>query len=140
MIRSGIKRSIWLAAILCFAGAAVTYFIYSSTPVDYVPFLQERLETKVTEMEEEADAIAPLLTRSPIRFDQIPQETSFAHVAFEDGRLVYWSDYRYVPEYELISSDSSLRYISTPRHDMIVLRRMMDSGIELYSLLMLADH
>ncbi|MEJ2003847.1 MAG: hypothetical protein P8X57_02535, partial [Cyclobacteriaceae bacterium] len=116
--------------------------LYATNPIDYIPFLQKRIVRSLDEIEIESDELADYFQQAPdgaIRFNEIPLDYNYAHYFFRDGNLVFWTDYRYVPEYHELTGGDDLKRVSTLRHDMLITRKSLGEGMELYSVLQLED-
>ncbi len=132
------KHLLWLFSAVFLLGGIILLYQYRSTQVDYIPFLENRIETALDEMEDEAETLAPYFGDMPLRFDEVPVNTRYAHYAYENGNLVFWTDYRFVPEYNVLAGGNDLKRVSTLRHEMLVLRRHI-GDLEFYSVLPLED-
>ncbi|MCA6073620.1 sensor histidine kinase [Fulvivirga sedimenti] len=133
------KHIFWLLAAIVLIAASLIFYLYRSSPIDYVPYLQERISVELERMNEEAVSLSDKIQDAQVYFDQVPLDTEFPHYIYKNGVLVYWSDYRYVPDYTSLEGIDSLSFLTTIRHDMMVIHRSYGDDLEMYSLLPLAD-
>ncbi|MTI21260.1 HAMP domain-containing histidine kinase [Fulvivirga sp. RKSG066] len=105
--------------------------IFKSTTLDETEYLQtveERLGNEVGSLQKDlVDVLEYLERQRQIDFSQIQLDTEYPFYIYNNGRLVYWSDYRYVPDYRYISGNYRLRFVSTVRKDFLA-RRWAISG------------
>ncbi len=127
-----------MAAVALIA-ASLIFYLFRSSPIDYVPFLQDRITSELEEMNDEAEYLTGFVTDAQVYFDQVPLDTEYPHYVFKNGVLVYWTDYRYVPDYDALEGIDSLGFLKTIRHDMLVIHRSYGDKLEMYSILPLAD-
>jgi len=104
---------------------------------EYLSTVEERLSNEINTLQRELVPVLEYLEQSSIiHFSEIKEDTEYPFYVYENGRLVYWSDYRFAPDYRYISGDYRLKFVSTVRKDFIA-RRWAVSGTdyELFALL-----
>ncbi len=110
MISSLVKKHIFLIlALLSFATALVSsQLLEENSPKASEKHYGEAVQKKVLQSLKLADTelteITGLFQKSnTVNFAALNSETTFPYFIFKAGKLIYWSDHRYIPEYNWIS-------------------------------------
>ncbi|GAA0894462.1 HAMP domain-containing sensor histidine kinase [Fulvivirga kasyanovii] len=81
--------------------------------------IQNNLDKEVTNLQKQVVPILEILERDEnIDFSDV-QASSYAFYIFKNGRMVYWSDYRFVPDYRYLKGDYNLKLVRTLRKDFL---------------------
>ncbi len=76
---------------------------------------------------------------SVFRFSDLVFDGSLPHYIYEDGEPIFWSDYRYVPDYRFLDGEYDLALLRTEKGLFLVRREILDKpSVELIVLIELA--
>ena len=73
-------------------------------------------------------------------FTYLKTSTKYPYFIFKNGRLIFWSDFQFVPDYDLVSGNYKLKSVSTNTGKFIANRRLVignPNKIEVISIIML---
>ena len=112
------KKYIFLTLAIISLLVGVTYFyLYEFNSPNaaesyYFSNLQQTITKVVSESDKDLSSIEKQYNAvNPKTFNQIKVNTNYPYFLFKNGKLWYWSDYRYVPEYEKIKDIQDLQVI-----------------------------
>ncbi|MBL3655426.1 sensor histidine kinase [Fulvivirga sediminis] len=130
-----------VSALCCFCISATLYFFFGRADIqldDHINQIEENLESEVLDLQREVVPIlATLEQEDELLFTEMPVG-KHAFYVFNAGRLVYWSDYRYVPEYRQLRGDYTYKLISTLRKKYLSRKwQIQNSDYEIYGIIML---
>ncbi|GAB4037296.1 sensor histidine kinase [Spirosoma gilvum] len=106
-----IEKHIFLLLAAVTIGCSVLYFLLlernepGATEEQYISAVQQRVKEEMQVSTSELDSVSALLVRNPkpafTEYFKLPSRYPF--FVFRDGQLMYWSDYRFVPDYAWLS-------------------------------------
>lgn len=109
MIFSFVKKHIFLLlAIISFIVAGLSTSLWESkTPKaseqHYGASVQQKVHQSLEIADEELTEITGLFQKSnDVRFAELNLKSTYPYYIFKDGKLIYWSDHRYIPDYSWI--------------------------------------
>lgn len=141
-----IEKHIFLLLAAVTIGCSILYFLLleqnepGATDEQYLSAVQQRVKEEMQVSTSELDSVSALLVRSPkpkfTDYFRLPSHYPF--FVFRDGRLEYWSDYRFVPEFNQLSVVTTIpKLIDFEQGRFIVSHRRMPAGgnvLDVYSL------
>ena len=131
-----IEKHIFLLLAILAAGLSVLCFLLleqnapGATDEQYINAVQQRVKEEMKGSQAELDSVAALLKRKPQpAFSEFAQKTDkYPYFVFRNRQLVYWSDYRFIPDYtrlmavattpKLIDFDQG-RYVVSHRRELV---------------------
>ncbi|UII32038.1 HAMP domain-containing histidine kinase [Fulvivirga ulvae] len=128
----GISLVLLLAAVILSIG-----FVNRQQPEEAnVREIQNNLASEITSLQKQVVPILEILERDEnIEFSDV-QPTPYAFYIFKNGRMVYWSDYRFVPDYRYLKGDYTLKLIRTLRKDFLSRRwAINNSDFEVFGII-----
>ncbi len=120
-----LKIFFWIATLSLVVGVGLGW-IGSSPASDQKKLdgVTQRLEKEVISFQKELDVLATQLdahsTTEP--FAMIKDNFSYPLYLFEQGRITYWSDNHFVPQYQGISSTESLDFVEFRQGQFVVIK------------------
>ncbi|MEM6360234.1 MAG: ATP-binding protein [Bacteroidota bacterium] len=138
MIRSNLDIKLIALAILLIASGTIMLIIGRGTAI-----VQEKedIEYNLTgELSRIQRDMVPVLevveSTSDFMFEELNSIGQYPFFIFRAGRLAYWSDYRYVPEYKSIRGNYRYRFINDLRKSYLVRRwEIANKALEVYAIL-----
>ncbi|MEM1406421.1 MAG: hypothetical protein AAGG59_06575, partial [Bacteroidota bacterium] len=138
MIISNLDIRLIVFAILLIASGTIMLIIGQGTAI-----VQEKedIEYNLTrELSRIQRDMVPVLeaveSTSDFTFDELNSIGQYPFFIFRAGRLAYWSDYRYVPEYKSIRGNYRYKFINDVRKSYVVRRwEIADKALEVYAIL-----
>jgi two-component system nitrogen regulation sensor histidine kinase NtrY len=110
----------------------------SAADEQYLQTTQQRIKNELATSSEELQAIGELLKDSvPHTFAGLSQETKYPYYIFRNKELLFWSDYRFIPDYKRLKSIIYPKLISFPQGKYLVNRQFVRHGkdsLEVFSL------
>ena len=107
-----IEKHIFLLLAILAAGLSVLCFLLleqnapGATDEQYINAVQQRVKVEMQDSQAELDSVAALLAKK-----SVPTFTEFAgkpdrypYFVFRNKQLMYWSDYRFIPDYTQLSA------------------------------------
>ncbi len=109
---------------------------------EYLISVENRLSDEIATMQRQmVDVLEYVEQNKASDFTNLNIKTRYPYYVFSDGRLVYWSDYRYVPEYRFLRGDYRYRFTQTIRKDFIARKwEVSGTSFEIYSILPLYNN
>jgi two-component system nitrogen regulation sensor histidine kinase NtrY len=137
------KILLWLTAATFFV-AGILYFLekndnVASAQARYAKQVQSKVNKAIATSEAELQEITRLFQKSSdLRFSELSMNTRFPYFLYRNGKLAYWSDHRFVPEYSWIEGVYRYKLLIKNRHTQIVNKESFfhgDDKLELVSLI-----
>lgn len=99
--------------------------------------IQQKFSQEVYKLQKEMiPVIEKLENNSGANFSNLQTTTSYPYYIFNNGRMVFWSDYRYVPAYRYLRGDYEFKFIKTLRKNFVSRRwRISGTSYEIYALM-----
>jgi len=94
-----------LFAVFCFIAAALSHRpLIENTPkaseIHYGLAVQNKVLKSLKTADKELTEVTSLFQKSEqVKFSELTLDTHFPYFIYENGKLIYWSDHRYIPEY-----------------------------------------
>ena len=82
--------------------------------------IRENLSYQLQLLEESVSAIMPVLVQKDFSFSKINFQGEYPLYIFKDDELVYWSDYRYVPDYKVIRGHFNLKFFENEKGKFLI--------------------
>lgn len=138
-----LKRNIFLIlALSCFTCALGWYIFTEKGPVSatedkYLYDVQSKVHEEIKASNEDLAKVITIVSQSKdTSFSHLKIKTNHPYFIFKNGNLIFWSDYRFVPDYEYIRGTFSLKSVNLPEGKFIVNRRLVmasPDNFEIYS-------
>lgn len=152
-----IEQHIFLVIALLAAVLSVLCYLFleqnapGATDEQYISTVQKRVKEEMRISTEELDRIAQQLRQTPnLTFADMSQSTDYPYFIFRklSGRsapaqLLFWSDYRFIPDYACIASVNFPTLVDFDQGKYIVSRRQVRSGadtLDVFSLINVYRH
>ena len=138
------NKMLWWAVWLLFLpalAAGLWYGVFDLRRQDYFRQVQANLTRATSQMLEESDRLRlKILSQDTLLFATCLQPAAHSYFVFEDRELLYWSDFRFVPEYENLSGNYQFRFLNLKTGKYLAHKRTFayhHHSIEIFSLLKL---
>ena len=116
----------------------------SAAHEQYLQTTQQRIKNELSTSSEELQAVSDLLReKAPHTFAGLSRKTKYPYYIFRNKQLLYWSDYRFIPDYQQLKSILYPRLISFPQGKYLVNRQFIKQGtdsLEVFSLVNVYRH
>ncbi len=138
------KYALLLLSVLLLAAGAVDYFFLRSSPAGseneyYSQRIQEKIIRELGVSGLELAQVGVKYQNSSGRlFNDLSMPAVYPYYVFRNGQLIYWSDFRFVPDYRQLSKDRKVQVIKTTELAGLVSSvdfRFRNDTIEVYSLI-----
>lgn len=87
----------------------------------YVRDIERNVQKSIQQIDEDAAKALDILERSDsLSFTRLNADIQSPFFIFESGQPVYWSDYRFVPQYKLLKGDYRYQFKHLPSGDYVV--------------------
>ncbi|WP_080238866.1 sensor histidine kinase [Spirosoma rigui] len=113
-----IERHIFLLLAVLSIGLSVLCYLVlerdapNATDEQYVNAVQERVKAEMRVSTKELhEVISRLAVKSRPSFSDLSLATQYPYFIFKNGQLLFWSDYRFIPEYNQIASVTHARLV-----------------------------
>lgn len=126
---SSLKRHIFLILSIVFLGLSALNFWFlekdapGASEQHYITAIQKNIKTEVarskTELNEIVSSIQKTSGKSFANFE-VPTSITFPYYVFQNGNLLYWSDHRYVPNYQEVAGSSETKILNKENEKYIV--------------------
>ena len=101
---------------------------YYTSHTYYAELVQSNLEKEVEELEYEMiPVLDSVSTTEFLEFKDYNLELKYPYFVFRNGELKIWSDYQFVPDYEVIAGEESLRIIENNNSSYLARKWFSDS-------------
>lgn len=102
----------------------------------YIEEISENLNEELDMMEKQLHPIiSGYASGGKFSFADFNYDIHYPYYIYKEGKLHYWSDHRYVPNYAELSGDYRLKYAELQQGSYIVSRFVPEENIEIFSLL-----
>ncbi len=118
-------------AVASFGLALLLLMITKKGPVSaiedkYLYDIQTKIQEDIKASNEDLAKVVTLVSQSKdTTFSHLKTPTIHPYFIFKNGRLVFWSDYSFVPDYQLVEGNYNLKSISTTQGKFISNRRLV---------------
>ncbi len=132
-----IENHIFLLLAALAVGLSVLYFLLleqnapGATDEQYVSAVQQRVKAEMQTSTDELDTLSGLLAQNPnpTFTDLVKIPSKFPYFIFHNKELVYWSDYRFVPDIARLSTVASVpKLVKFDQGRYIVSHRRVPAG------------
>ncbi|WP_310588250.1 sensor histidine kinase [Larkinella terrae] len=110
----------------------------SAADEQYLRTTQQRIKTELAISGEEVQAISELLKKKPpYTFAELSRETKYPYYIFRNKQLLYWSDFRFIPDYKRLKSIIYPKLVQFPQGQYLVNRQFIkqqNDSLEVFSL------
>ena len=142
-----LNKNIFLTlAIAAFGLAILMLIITKKGPVSaiedkYLYDIQTKIHDEIKASNEDLAKVITLVSQSKdTTFVHLKTPTVYPYFIFKNGRLVFWSDYRFVPDYQLVEGNYNLKSVITTQGKFVVNRRLVigtPDNFEIFSMVTL---
>ena len=142
-----LNKNIFLTlAIAAFGLAILMLIITKKGPVSaiedkYLYDIQTKIHDEIKASNEDLAKVITLVSQSKdTTFVHLKTPTVYPYFIFKNGRLVFWSDYRFVPEHQLVEGNYNLKSVITTQGKFVVNRRLVigtPDNFEIFSMVTL---
>lgn len=145
-----VKRHIF--AFLAFASfllALLSFFVFErgalgASEEKYFSAVKERVKQELDLSHKELGEIMTIASQNSSRqFSAFRRPTKYPYYIFQNGQLVFWSDYRFIPEYESIRKIAQTQLVTFEQGKFLVSRRQLvqnDTRLDVVSVINLYSH
>ena len=135
------KKILLACSLIFFLSATALYFLHASdspSQEEFTAHITSNMQEEALELQREVVPILENLEQSnELLFSSIPNPSHPFYV-YKNGRLVYWSDYRFVPEYRYLAGDYTYKFVKSLRKEYLVRKWSVDeTDYEVYGAIML---
>jgi signal transduction histidine kinase len=96
----------------------------SATEDKYLYDIQTKIQDEIRASNSDLDKILPLVSTSKdTTFSHLKTPTILPYYIFKNGRLIFWSDSKFVPDYQLVEGNYNLKSVITTQGKFIANRR-----------------
>lgn len=140
------KNTFLTLAIITFGLALILLVITEKGPVSaiedkYLYDIQTKIQDEIRTSNEDLAKVVKMLSQSnDTTFAHLKTPTIHPYFIFKNGKILFWSDYRFVPEYKLVQGNYHLKSVSTIAGKFISNRRTVfgkPNNFEVFSLVTL---
>lgn len=109
------KHFLLLLSVLMLLIATLSYFFIdkgqlNATEDSYLNNVQNRVQEEIRQNNTDLQAIkSKIYGKIDSDFDQKKISTVHPYYIFKNGKLVFWSDHRFVPEYDMVTTKNSIK-------------------------------
>jgi two-component system, NtrC family, nitrogen regulation sensor histidine kinase NtrY len=125
-----ISRHIFaILAVVSLVLALLSFFFFErgalgASEEKYFSSVKERVRHELNISQRELENTMSLLSQNAnTQFSDLRQLTKYPYYIYQNGRLVFWSDYRFIPDYESIRRISQTQLVSFEQGQFLVNRR-----------------
>jgi len=87
---------------------------------EYLNTVEKRISNEVNSLQKQlVDVIEYVELNQKVNFTELNFSTDYPFYIYEKGGLVYWSDFRYVPDYRQLDGDYRIKFVRTIRKDFL---------------------
>ncbi len=137
-----IRNLLLIVSLATFAIALILrYFLIDNFRSDaqYLKDVNQNIERALKSVEREVNTLSERTEAvEEINFTNFTQEVEYPYFLYRNDSLVYWSDYRFVPDYEKLQGDYTYRYTQLESGDYLARQKkfLQEEGeLELFILL-----
>ena len=142
-----LNKNVFLTlAVASFGLALLLLMITKKGPVSaiedkYLYDIQTKIQDDIKASNEDLAKVVTLVSQSKdTTFSHLKTPTIHPYFIFKNGKLVFWSDYSFVPDYQLVEGNYNLKSVSTTQGKFISNRRLVigtPDNFEVFSMVML---
>lgn len=143
-----LKRNIFLSlAFLCFGIAAFLYVVIGdgiskTFEEKYLFDVQNKVSQEIMQSNSDLDKVFGTITNAKSnRFSAFRTTTAYPYFVFRNGKLIFWSDYQFVPDYTFIKGNYSTKALELETGKFILNKRWVTVGantFEVFSMINLS--
>jgi two-component system, NtrC family, nitrogen regulation sensor histidine kinase NtrY len=139
------KHIFLVLAVVSVLAALLSYFYFEkgalSAPEEkYLVSIKERVKYEVEWSRREMNAVAKSLKDAPkINFSAVQKTSRYPYFVFKNGQLLFWSDYRFIPEFEQIKSVSQVQLVDFEQGKYLVSRQRVINWTDTLDLFSVID-
>ncbi len=90
--------------------------------------IESRIAKEIEVSESQLNGVSQLISGRPsFRFSDLSFETTFPYFIFTNGRISFWSDYRYTPSSRSVSDADSISFIETSAGKFLMTKHTVSS-------------
>lgn len=140
-----LKRNLFLSfAFLCFGLTSLLYVVIENDKGNtfeekYLSDIQHKVVKEIQKSNLDLDKVSSIINNlKEIRFGSLFTKTEYPYFIFNNGKLIFWSDNQFVPDYSLIKGNYTTKALLLETGKSIVNRRVITIGknnIEVFSVL-----
>ena len=142
-----LRKKIFLTlSIAAFGLALILLIITKKGPANiiddkYLFGIQTKIQHEVRASDEDLSKVVALISQSKnTTFSYLKIPTTHPYFIFKNGRLIFWSEYQFVPDYQIVKGNYKLKSVSTNTGKFIANRRLVigtAGNVEVISIIML---
>jgi signal transduction histidine kinase len=142
-----LKKNIFLILAVATFGLALLMLVItkkgpvSATEDKYLYDIQTKVKDEIKASNEDLAKVVTLVSQSKdTTFSHLKTPTIHPYYIFRNGNLIFWSDHRFVPEYQTVEGKYNLKTITTAEGKFVVNRRLVigtPDNFEVFSLVTL---
>jgi two-component system, NtrC family, nitrogen regulation sensor histidine kinase NtrY len=107
------SRPFWIIVLSLLTTGFLAFYQYESRQENYVQRVSDNIKTATQTQETEVQQVRRLYKPGAIPvFVQFPRQTIYPYFVFENRQLVFWSDARWVPGYEILAGNFQYRFLN----------------------------
>ncbi len=118
-------------------------FVYTESPKGYeayTNYITERIQEELAVSEEELTEIEKQVRKTPDNFAPLLKfKNHYPFYIFKNDTLLYWSEYKFVPKYSLLTGKEKESYVQLPIGKFIVNRKEIGGGLTVFSCIPLSS-
>jgi two-component system, NtrC family, nitrogen regulation sensor histidine kinase NtrY len=133
-------------AVAAFGLALLLLIITKKGPVSaiedkYLYDIHTKIQDEIKASNEDLGKVVSLVSQSKdTTFSHLKTPTIYPYYIFKNGRLIFWSDSQFVPDYQLVEGNYNLKSVGITQGKFVVNRRLVigtPDNFELFSLITL---
>ena len=142
-----LNKNIFLTlSFAAFGLALILLIITKKGPVSaiedkYLYDIQTKIQDEIKASNEDLAKVVTLVSQSKdTTFSHLKTPTIHPYFIFKNGQLVFWSDYSFVPDYQLVEGSYNLKSVTTTQGKFVANRRLVigtPDNFEVFSMVML---
>ncbi len=123
------KHILAILASLSLLLALLSFFFFErgalgAAEENYFSGVKERIRQEISVSQEELDRVMNLIPKNAgAPFSDLRQPFKYPYYIFQNGRLIFWSDYHFIPDYESIRKISQVQLVTFDQSKYLVSRR-----------------
>jgi two-component system nitrogen regulation sensor histidine kinase NtrY len=138
------KHIFLILAVLCFIASALSHMLLEvnspkTSEINYGKSVQKKVLLSLETADKELTELTGLFQESKnIKFSELNLKSQYPYYIFKNGELIYWSDHRYIPNYEWIKGMFEDGLLARDNHIKLVKKQVFyyhASKLELVSLI-----
>ena len=142
-----LNKNVFLTlAFAAFGLALLLLIITKKGPVSaiedkYLYDIQTKIQDEIKASNEDLGKVLTLVSQSKdTTFSHLKTPTIYPYFIFKNEQLVFWSDYRFVPDYQTVEGNYTIKAVSTTQGKFVVNRRLVigtPDNFEVFSMITL---